>query len=106
MKREQVIQILAEHQSELRDFKVKSLELFGSVARGDSAEASDVDLLVEFEPDARVGMFHFLRLKEYLEQILGVEKVDLVLRSAVHKALKEIIYSEAIRVPLEVEIPR
>ena len=50
MKRDQVLKILTEHRLELRDkFGVKSLALFGSVARDEASQTSDVDLLVEFE---------------------------------------------------------
>ena len=56
--RDSVLKILAEHRDELHQrFGVKSLALFGSVARGEATETSDVDLLVEFEHP--VGLFHF-----------------------------------------------
>jgi predicted nucleotidyltransferase len=59
MQRDNVLKILAEHRDELHQrFDVKSLALFGSVARGEATETSDVDLLVEFERP--VGLFHFL----------------------------------------------
>src|SRR5438105_1694628 len=96
MNREQVIRTLAEHQAELKEFKVKSLELFGSIVRGEANERSDVDLLVEFDPEAKIGIFHFLRVKEFLEQILGVKKVDLVTYPALHPLLKDRIISEKI----------
>ncbi len=54
---------------------VRSLELFGSLARGDARPASDVDLLVEFQP---VGLFQFFRVQRRLEAILG-RRVDLVM---------------------------
>jgi predicted nucleotidyltransferase len=50
MKRDEVIRVLREHRGELREqFGVKSLALFGSVARDEATGTSDVDLLVEFE---------------------------------------------------------
>ena len=63
MNKEQVIAILSKNTDDLRGFHVKALYLFGSVVRGDAKKASDVDLLVEFEPDARVGLFEFSRLQ-------------------------------------------
>lgn len=58
-------------------FKVKSIHVFGSVARGEETPRSDLDILVEFsEP---VGFLHFLRLEKFLEEFLGV-KIDLVSR--------------------------
>jgi uncharacterized protein len=97
MKRDQVLKILTEHRLELRDkFGVKSLALFGSVARDEASQTSDVDLLVEFEQP--VGYFHLFYLEDYLEDLLGGIKVDMVLRRAVIDELKETIYGEAIDV--------
>jgi predicted nucleotidyltransferase len=62
MKRSQVIEILSEQRSELaRTYGVKSLALFGSVARDQATSASDVDLLVEF--DRPVGYFGLFALQ-------------------------------------------
>ena len=78
------------------NFGVKSLALFGSVVRDEATAASDVDLLVEF--DGRpVGLFHLSRTQHYLETILGVPRVDLVLRDGIKPALRERILREAIR---------
>jgi uncharacterized protein len=95
MQRDNVLKILAEHRDELHQrFDVKSLALFGSVARGEATETSDVDLLVEFERP--VGLFHFFTVQHYLEDILGVAQVDLVMPDALHKELKEGILRESI----------
>ncbi len=96
MTRNQVLKIIADHRQKLAgDFGVKSLALFGSVVRDEATDASDVDLLVEF--DGRpVGLFHLSRTQHYLESILGIPKVDLVLRDSIKPALKERILREAI----------
>ena len=58
MQRDDILKILAEHRDGLRQqFGVKALALFGSAARGEATETSDVDLLVEF--DRPIGLFHF-----------------------------------------------
>jgi hypothetical protein len=57
--------------------QVRELALFGSVLRDDFREDSDIDVLVEFEPGARVGLFEFIELKEELATLFGRE-VDLV----------------------------
>ena len=94
MNLEQVEAILAQHEGELwaLGVKVKSLAVFGSVARGEARPDSDVDLLVEF--DRPIGLFHFAGVQRRLAQWLGVEEVDLVLRDSVIEELKEkgIIY--------------
>ena len=73
---------------------MSSLDLFGSVARDEASADSDVDLLVEF--DRPIGLFHFFRVQQRLEEILGAP-VDLVMRDAVKPQLRERIFAEAIR---------
>ena len=55
---------------------IRNLALFGSVLRDDFGPESDVDVLVEFEPDARVGYQRFFRLQDELTALFGRE-VDL-----------------------------
>lgn len=74
------------------DFGVRSLALFGSVARNEATDASDVDILVEF--DAPVGLIRFGQLQLRLEEIVG-HRVDLVEPGALHPALKNAILAEA-----------
>ena len=96
MYRDQILKIIADHRDKLtRDFGIKSLAVFGSVVRNEATPASDVDLLVEFD-DRPVGLFHLSRTQHYLESILGIAKVDLVLRDSIKPALKAHILREAI----------
>ncbi len=64
----------------IRDFcrkqNIHRLAVFGSVLRDDFRPESDADLLVQFEPDERVGLFRLLRTEEELSKMLG-PKVDL-----------------------------
>ena len=72
MQRDEVLRKLRENLPELRRrFAVRSLKVFGSVAQDEATETSDVDILVEFAPQARVGLFKFLELKTELEALLG-----------------------------------
>lgn len=96
MNRQQIAAILAAHAAELRARGVVSLALFGSAARSQAGPASDIDLLVEFARP--VGLFAFFSLQHWLEGILGVEKVDLVERGALHPALSKSVLDEAIHV--------
>jgi predicted nucleotidyltransferase len=64
---------------------VARLEVFGSQAHGRVRAGSDVDLLVEFLPDANPGLFEMGALQEALEQQLGC-RVDLLSRRAVEKS--------------------
>jgi uncharacterized protein len=96
MDRDIVLAILSKNRKLLRNYGVINIRLFGSVARGEAGVGSDVDLLVEFEPSAHIGMFEFSRLRRDLSRLLGCE-VDLATPDALHKMLKEDILREAIR---------
>ena len=88
---------LATHRDLLRRFGVRELRLFGSAVRGEAVAASDLDLLVEYDHTAPVGLFEFVRLQRALSELLG-RPVDLATREALHPALREQILREAIRV--------
>jgi uncharacterized protein len=92
--RVEVVQRLADARAELATLGVRSLDLFGSVARGEAGPNSDVDLLVDF--DKAIGLFHFFRVQRRLEEILGC-RVDLVMRDAVKRQLRDRIFAEAVR---------
>jgi len=64
---------------------IARMEVFGSVARGEARDNSDVDLLVEFLPTAQAGLFEMGALKEDLEDRLGC-RVDLLSRRAVEQS--------------------
>jgi hypothetical protein len=87
MKRETVIYILKQKNAELaQQFGVKSLSLFGSVARDEATSTSDVDLLVEF--NRPVGYFGLFALQDHLEKILGCP-VDLGTPDSLKPRLRE-----------------
>jgi predicted nucleotidyltransferase len=94
MTKNEALAILSKHRHELQGYGVRALSLFGSVARDEAEASSDVDLLVEFSQP--VGMFAFLRLKLFLEQVLG-HKVDLVTWDAVRPEMRERLKREALR---------
>ncbi len=90
---EEIKSALRDHKSDLEErFKVKRIAIFGSYAREEEANTSDVDILVDlYEP---IGL-EIIDLKEFLEEILGIE-VDLVTIKALRPELSEIILKEAI----------
>ena len=96
MKREDALQILLAHENELRDqFGVRSLSLFGLVARDEATEASDVDVLVEF--NRPTGYFGLIGLQEHLEGLLGC-KVDLGTPHSLKPRLRARVLQECIHV--------
>lgn len=76
MNREQVLRILREHQEELRECGVEHLRIFGSVARDEANEQSDVDLLADFNPEKRLSLISVASIQVRLSEILQSE-VDL-----------------------------
>lgn len=96
MKRESVLKKISENRQLLKAYGIKNIRLFGSLARGESRAESDVDLLVEFDPSAHIGIFEFSRLRRELIELLRCE-VDLATPDALHKDMKEEILKEAIR---------
>lgn len=95
LKRNDVLALLNTYKPTLEKFRVKSLLLFGSVARDEANVESDVDLLVEFEQT--IGLFTFVRLQRYLEMILGCQ-VDLGTVDSLQAHLRERVLQEAVRV--------
>ncbi len=57
MTRETIIETLKAREAELRRLGVRHIALFGSAARGEAGEASDIDILVDLQPDAPIGVF-------------------------------------------------
>ena len=66
-----VIAIIRLHEAVLRSAGVRMLSLFGSVARGDCGQDSDIDLAAVFDPAARVDLFRLVALERELTAILG-----------------------------------
>jgi uncharacterized protein len=96
MKREDIIRFIAVHKVEFeKQFGVKRIGLFGSYARGDVREESDIDIVVEIE---RPDLFHLIGIKQAIEDALG-NKVDIVrLRDTMNQALRSRIERDVIYV--------
>ncbi len=96
MKRDDALRILADHRDELRQqFGVQSLALFGSVARNEATETSDVDLLVEFARP--VGLFGLFALQDYLARLLGCA-VDVGTSDSLKPRIRTRVLAESIDV--------
>lgn len=96
MRRADVIRILQAHRPELAEqFGVRTLALFGSVARDEATAHSDVDVLVEF--DRPVGFFGLFALQDHLAQLLG-RPVDVGTPDSLKPRLRERILAERVHV--------
>jgi predicted nucleotidyltransferase len=96
MNREQVLSVLNGHRDEMQQrFGVKHLSLFGSAARDELRDGSDIDLLVEFQgPPTFDG---YMDLKDYLEALFGT-KVDLATDAMIKPRLRRHIEKDLLRV--------
>ena len=96
MQQDVVLQILKQKNAEMtKQFGVKTLSIFGSVARNEATFTSDVDLLVEF--NRPVGYFGLFALQDYLEKLLGCP-VDLGTPDSLKPRIREHVMGELIRV--------
>jgi uncharacterized protein len=93
MTRDDILATIRANEAELRKFQVTELALFGSFARGEETDASDIDFLVEFEEKT---FDNYLNTKHLLETLFG-RKVDLGSKSNIKPRLRERILSEAVR---------
>ncbi len=77
-----------------RRHRIRKLSLFGSVLREDFGPESDIDVLVEFEPEARVGLIGLQRMERELGDLFG-RKVDLNTPGFLSPYFREKVLSEA-----------
>lgn len=77
-----------------RKYEVKELALFGSQVRGEATSKSDYDFLVEFHPEARVGLIHFGKLQLELEDLIET-KVDLVSKDGLKNLIRQQVLDES-----------
>jgi uncharacterized protein len=95
MKRDEAIAILKQYEQPLTSFGVKSLAIFGSVARDEAHPESDIDILVEFSEPPTFD--RYMDVKFYLEDSLG-QSVDLVSHKMLKPQIRQTVEKEAIHV--------
>ncbi|ACX73200.1 DNA polymerase beta domain protein region [Methanocaldococcus vulcanius M7] len=75
---------MKKHKKELKGrYRVGYISIFGSYARGEQTEKSDIDIIVEFDENNYPSFSEYLELIKYLEKILGL-KVDLITKNSIH----------------------
>ena len=92
-----VIAVLRQHESELRAAGILHLRLFGSVARGDQTNASDVDLVVELGRSRIWTLFSFAGLQVHLSHLIG-RTVDLATLDTLRESARKNVERENILV--------
>ncbi|MDA9528186.1 nucleotidyltransferase family protein [Bradyrhizobium sp. CCBAU 25338] len=89
------IAILRQFEPALRQRGVVHAALFGSVARGENHSGSDLDIMVEIDPDARITVFDYVELKEYIARLFD-EPVDVINRDALKSYVAPAATADAI----------
>ena len=91
----EVLSVLRGNQPELRRRGVLHAAVFGSVARGEAHADSDVDVLVELDPDRPMGVFEYVAIGLRISELIGRE-ADLVMKDALQPPMRRRIIREAV----------
>lgn len=96
-KLEDIKKILKQSKKGLKkEYGVVEIGIFGSYMRSEQNKDSDLDILVELEPDPKIDLIKFIELEDYMSELLDI-KVDLVMKSVLkpgigRQILKETVY--------------
>jgi predicted nucleotidyltransferase len=96
MERDDAIATLRAHEAELKQLGVEHLYLFGSTARGEARDDSDIDLFFDYVK-GKFGLFELMDVKERTTSILG-RKADIMTRDSLHRTLRQRIEAAAVQV--------
>lgn len=97
MNRIEAIDGLKRRADAIKAMGATSLYLFGSVAQGEAARGSDLDLFIDYDPASRFNAFDLVGIKQFLETELGID-VDITTRDGLHPMLRDVIEQSAIRI--------
>ncbi len=95
MEKQAILAKLRENETALKRLGVSHAALFGSIARGDDRPDSDIDILVEIAPDARIGLFQYAGIVRYLEAMFPA-RVDVANREGLKPLVRPNAEREAI----------
>jgi predicted nucleotidyltransferase len=95
MRRDDIIARLKEAEPALRARGIRRAAVFGSVARGDDRPDSDIDIMIEVDPDAHITVFDYVGLKEYVASLFD-GPVDVVSRDGLKPYVRPAATADAI----------
>jgi uncharacterized protein len=97
MKRIEAVSKLKDRAEAIKALGATALYLFGSTARDETCESSDLDLFIDYDPRTRFDAFDLVGIKQFLEEELDVP-VDITTRDGLHPMLRRDIEQTAVRV--------
>lgn len=94
--RENIIRVLKSHKHEFFNYGIQNIGLFGSYLRNEQSENSDIDLLIDFDPE-KENFDNYMAAYDILESIFKNEKIEVVTKNGLSayiepKILKEVLY--------------
>ena len=93
---EQIKQKLSHQLPQIKEnYHIIQLGIFGSYVRGEATNHSDLDILVEFDPEAKFGLLTFCELENYLSELLAI-KVDLVMKDGLRPNIGGVVLQEVV----------
>ena len=95
MDRQDIIARLRENDAALRKRGVRHAALFGSCARGEERPDSDVDIMIEVDPSARIGVYEYVAIKDYIAGLFDT-RVDVVRRDRLNTDIRPAAVGDAI----------
>jgi predicted nucleotidyltransferase len=93
--RQEIVDKLRQNEAALRARGVSHAALFGSRARGDNRPDSDIDIMIEVDPAAEIGVYEYVALKDYIAALFD-RPVDIVSRDGLKPYVKPAVTTDAI----------
>ena len=93
--RQEIIRRLRQNEAALRARGVSHAALFGSRARGDNRSDSDIDIMIEVDPAAGIGVYEYVALKDYIAALFD-RPVDVVSRDGLKPYVKPAVTTDAV----------
>jgi predicted nucleotidyltransferase len=97
MNRDRAVNLLKRHEQEFHDVGIGALYIFGSVARDQAHDTSDVDVFFDLSQPQGFTLFDLVAIQERMQDILGT-KVDVMTRNGIHPRRRGRIEASAVRV--------
>jgi hypothetical protein len=95
MNKREAIKVLRRYEADLRERGIIHAALFGSVARGEAGSRSDLDILIELDPELNLDIFAYAVLKRYVAELFG-GPVDVVNKDALKRHLRQPVSADAV----------